>query len=209
MGSFLDNTGKVLFRWLEGLSNQGLPSNVDVRSPCPREVGPSNTDFVQDGLAFCSSVTRFLWELVDVTNTHNFGEATFQIVLSNGREMIRRADPQHLMIKQLVRDVDQQFDVFAENALLKTGLSMEQMWKAYRPVMPGTLEGLQALQSLDGLAKGFAQIMWRLRVPVGQLSKLWQSLRQTASMICSEGAEASSLLKVCNDPAVHVAWSSF
>jgi midasin len=89
---------------------------------------------------------------------------------------------------------------------LKTGLSMERLWSAFRPLTPSTWQKLDTMLRLENLAVRFDSVSRKIRQPINDIVALSQSISATTRNLLMEVDDWNTPLKVCHrlHPSDHI-----
>ncbi len=89
---------------------------------------------------------------------------------------------------------------------LGTGLSMERLWSAFRPLTPSTWQKLDTMLRLENLAVRFDSVSRKIRQPINDIVALSQSISATTRNLLMEMDDWNTPLKVCRRllPSEHI-----
>ncbi|KAH8176229.1 AAA domain (dynein-related subfamily) domain-containing protein [Sarocladium implicatum] len=140
-------------------------------------------------------VTCHLQRTIEMTNAESFDEAEFQAHLVYGSKMMQghlaaEFDPtsQHFATA-MVQQLDQSF---AQGFKLKTGLSMEQLWRTFRPLLVPSEESLsRVLQIVDLTLSALEQSFEIARSNDARVDELIADLQSAVSNFEAQTAEDS------------------
>src|SRR5687768_15291992 len=117
-----------------------------------------------------------------MANSALFDEAEFQAHLVLGSKIMQGHISKGADVvgqefaTMIVRNLDQSF---AQGFKLKTGLSMEQLWVTFRPILvPDQMSMSRILQIID-LGNRFDQLRWKTASSLPSLSKALSTLQQS------------------------------
>ena len=133
----------------------------------------------QDVLYFAREVLSYLLDIFDLSNCADFDEGTFQIYQSIGRGLITRfsSNGTHENITaRLAAELGSRLDTFNESWQLHSGLGMELLWTAFRPVSAINLRQLELSNQLKDLANRFDALRWVSSTSVQGLCTLQRSM---------------------------------
>ncbi|CAK7271995.1 AAA ATPase midasin [Sporothrix epigloea] len=150
------------------------------------------------------------WRTNMLTSQPLFDEAQFQAhlgyarrLLDNGKKSYQSAQGDHLngIFGSFVSTVAQRLDEdFAAGFKLTTGLSMDILWPALRPlpITNGTL--YKQIRSMENLAMRFDNLKWRVSsATTADLGKVITSLSEAYRLLRQDGTDAVGLVKALSD----------
>jgi midasin len=144
----------------------------------------------------------------------SFEEAIFQAHLEIYRDVLSRefskitlptnrraAKSRQLTLRQmpyrsLVETVQGMIEhYFKSGFTLATGLSMEKLWRPFRPKAVSSIEKLQILVNMEELATRFDCLKWRASISVPELSSITSSLVEAYDLILTSEVDGRSLVQ--------------
>lgn len=141
----------------------------------------------------------FLDDLIDVTSSHVFDEADFQVYLSLGfavfsreRESRSHSPPS----RRLVEEVSKAMIGFKASWELFTGLAMEEIWTTFRPQTARTLSQFETCIRIEGIADRFDSLKWRSGASLEELGKMRDSLFMVYTSVLEKNQKATETLNV-------------
>jgi len=84
---------------------------------------------------------------------------------------------------------------FESGFKLTTGLSMEKLWRLFRPKPIPSIEKLQTLIDMEELATRFDNLKWRTSASVSELSSITSSLVEAYGLILTSEVDGRSLVQ--------------
>ena len=84
---------------------------------------------------------------------------------------------------------------FESGFTLTTGLSMEKLWRLLRPKPISSIEKLQTLVDMEGLATRFDHLKWSASISVPELSSITSSLVEAYGLILTSEVNGRSLVQ--------------
>lgn len=132
-----------------------------------------------------------------MANSALFDEAEFQAHLVLGSKIMQGHISKGADVvgqefaTMIVRNLDQSF---AQGFKLKTGLSMEQLWVTFRPILvPDQMSMSRILQIID-LGNRFDQLRWKTASSLPSLSKALSTLQQSFEIARTDNAQVDELI---------------
>lgn len=144
---------------------------------------------------YVGHVVSYLQDMFELTNSPDFDEGVFQTYLSIGRCITAQASVCD-EIKPLVEKLDSELSGFDLSWQLSTGLSMETLWRLFRPPLAKNLAQLESRIEAKQLANRFDAIKWTTCVSIRNLERLRSSIIHLHDTIDSVDSEVNERLKV-------------
>ncbi|KAL8338414.1 hypothetical protein RB601_006393 [Gaeumannomyces tritici] len=140
---------------------------------------------------------HYWWRTFALVSAQDFEEATFQAHLLHGTELLtqlaNRFEPRG---QGLVSAITANFTAAFELGFrLSTGLSMEIMWKAFRPEPIPDLERFTQVVEMERLAQRFDSVRWKTSATPSGLDEVTSSLAKAYSLIRFSTADTRGLLE--------------
>ncbi|KAL1972656.1 hypothetical protein VTN31DRAFT_7070 [Thermomyces dupontii] len=145
-------------------------------------------------LAVLRAIFRFCWDIFVCTQSTELDDAEFRTYLRFGEALLSSAGDGGSG-SALLSNISQFLSLFSSNWALSTGLSMQRIWDAWRPVTCTNNEQLQSLIDLEEIASTFATVALQTRLPLAQLGDLRQSLLEAQDHILVNGADGRPLVQ--------------
>ncbi|KAK8430364.1 hypothetical protein IWX49DRAFT_527495 [Phyllosticta citricarpa] len=151
---------------------------------------------VNDGAALTSlkTVRQFWHDLYRLTNTAAVDEAVFQVYLAIGQQCLQSFECATRPSEQLRDALQNAFQGLRMESQLRTGLSMEILWKRFKPHTPPTYDGLLGLLKLEALADRFDDAVWKVDVPLAELARVRISLASALELVSARSVPAEELV---------------
>ena len=136
---------------------------------------------------------QYWWDTYRLVASTTFEEATFQAHLAIGSQYLAQfPDKERYPIvlafeKSLGNDFSAAFK-------LTTGLSMEVLWKQFRPIVISKSHVMDTVQELERLAVQFDALRWRVSISVDELGGVMSSLVQAYHLVLTSDVDGSSLI---------------
>ncbi|KAJ5805247.1 Midasin [Penicillium riverlandense] len=175
VGDFLSDCGQTLYDYIQGLDHVAIQT-------------PEIVTAIQAVIYLC-------WDIFRATEVSQVDEGEFQVYLQIGRKVCAAILSTLPVLKPLELALSHALDRFQEGWALKTGLSMQRMWDAWRPVTPITQEKLQSLIELETTVFDFTTLALQMRIDLSQLSSIRNSLIDAQRFILLDGADADALVQ--------------
>lgn len=135
--------------------------------------------FSQDLLLFAHEILSYLLDVFDLSHSSKFDEGIFQAYQTIGRDLASRANTDGLIGRSTARLASElgsklaTFNVFWQ---LHSGLGMELLWTAFRPVSARNLNQLESSNQVKDLANRFDALRWVSGASVEELCSLQRSI---------------------------------
>lgn len=141
-------------------------------------------------------VRAYWWNFLALVHAPSFDEAVFQVYLTLGQEALSSFEPTMPSSGSLLRALKGAVASFSASTKLTTGLSMERIWKKFRPQVPADYGRLQVLLRLEGLADRFDEDTWKFKASLSELCRIRNALSDAINLVLTEGVDAEGLLNV-------------
>ncbi|KAL9603891.1 MAG: hypothetical protein Q9219_000829 [cf. Caloplaca sp. 3 TL-2023] len=140
----------------------------------------------------------YLSDLIDVTHSIEVDEAEFRVYLSLGKDLIAvlRSGGE---ASRLADAMQSGMSNIATSRQLKSGQSMDRIWRRIRPQTPVTIEELERKLLFEQVAKRFDKLTWASGMPVHTLSEMRQKITQMGDMTAAMIQNISHNTKEIND----------
>ncbi|KAF2015300.1 P-loop containing nucleoside triphosphate hydrolase protein [Aaosphaeria arxii CBS 175.79] len=140
------------------------------------------------------SVRVLFWTFFELAKGHEFDRATFQTYLKLINESIstNSTDAGHML--DLKNSLSQQLMVFDADTRLRTGLSMERIWKHMRPRTARNTKQLKAILDLEVLADRFDAVMWKSTLKIDEMIQTRERFASALQLVRTQDIDASELL---------------
>ena len=138
---------------------------------------------------------QFWWETYRLVTSKDFDEATFQAHLAIGTNVLSSFSG---------NDIVEIFQRLLQSELnpgfkLKTGLSMEILWKELRPLAVPNLQTIRTLLEMEKLATRFDALRWNVSISVSELGAIMSSLVKAYRLVLTSNVDGESLIKTLGD----------
>jgi midasin len=154
------------------------------------------------------------WETYQIASTAPFEDAIFQAHLGIYRDILSREQSKlrlpptrkvrsqqnaktqapYRNIVELVQGLIEHY--FESGFKLTTGLSMEKLWRSFRPKPISSIEKLQTLVNMEELAIRFDHLKWKASTSVTELSSISSSLVEAYNLILTSEVDGRSLVQI-------------
>ncbi|KAK8036696.1 hypothetical protein PG993_008679 [Apiospora rasikravindrae] len=150
-----------------------------------------------------SGMMLYWWRTFHLLSTQTatferFDEARFQAHLGQGADTLAKYINQtqdgvmHELLTYLVRGLNESF---VTGFKLNTGLSMEPLWKAYRPLPITNSNTSEMVQRIESLAPKFDKVKWNTRATAKNLSQIMTSLVQVYGIVRNDEPNCGDLIE--------------
>lgn len=182
VGFFLSDSGQVVYDFIQHLDHNIFQV-------------PQLTSALRAIVNFCTDILK-------VTEARQVDEGEFQIYLQIGRELCATLLNSWPFLRPLALALIQYLGRFQEGWALTTGLSMQKIWDAWRPVTPATQNQLELLMQLEAVALEFGDLATKTRLDLSQLSRIRDSLIDAQRSVLIDGANGEILVQVSPFPTI-------
>lgn len=142
------------------------------------------------------ALLQYWWNTYRLGISAKFEEATFQAHLAIGRDLLADLAGSTQNQQQVVATIQQSLsNDFHSGFKLKTGLSMELLWKQFRPVVIPNLRVMVILEQMDKLAQRFDALRWRTSISVVELGGVMSSLVRAYQLLLASDVDGVSLIR--------------
>ncbi|KAK8040874.1 hypothetical protein PG994_013881 [Apiospora phragmitis] len=149
------------------------------------------------------SVMLYWWRTfhllsIQTATFEKFDEARFQAHLGQGADTLAKYLGQtqdavmHELLTYLIRGLNESF---VTGFKLSTGLSMEPLWKAYRPLPITNANTSEMVQRIESLAPKFDKVKWNTRATAKNLSQIMTSLVQVYGIVRNDEPNCGDLIE--------------
>ncbi|KAK8101354.1 hypothetical protein PG999_011728 [Apiospora kogelbergensis] len=138
------------------------------------------------------------FHLLSAQAFEKFDEARFQAHLGQGADTLANYINQtqdsvmHDLLTYLLRGLNESF---VTGFKLNTGLSMESLWKAYRPLPITNAATSEMIERIESLAPKFDKVKWNTRASAKNLSQIMTSLVQVYGIVRNDEPNCDDLIK--------------
>ena len=140
--------------------------------------------FNQGFLSFADGILSYLLDILDMSHSSNFDEGIFQVYQDIGKDMTSRASIEvGSLTAKLRSELGSRLETFNESWQLHSGLGMEPLWTAFRPVGARSLNQLDLSNQAKNLADRFDALRWGSNTSVQELCILQRSITQIHNAI--------------------------
>lgn len=135
--------------------------------------------------------------MFDLTISSEFDEGAFQVHLMIGRSVVAHGGTMQ-ELKPIYEKLDSLLNLFNASWKLTTGLSMEKLWKMFRPPTAESNKDLSTRMQLEELATRFDNLKWSAGAAFRDLDLMRHSIVRIYRTINSLGNIADDPFKVSN-----------
>lgn len=121
-------------------------------------------------------VLNYLQDVFDLAHSADFDEGVFQVYQMIGRSLCDQSRFQGSLQSDVSRELSTKLDAFDNSWRLSSGLSMENLWKAFRPATARDLSQLKFSLRVKGFGDRFDTIRWSSGASVQELETLQNSV---------------------------------
>ena len=140
--------------------------------------------FNQGFLSFADGILSYLLDILELSHSSNFDEGIFQVYQDIGKSMTSRARVEvGSLAAKLSSELGSRLETFNESWQLHSGLGMEVLWTAFRPVGARSPNQLDLSNQAKNLADRFDALRWGSGTSVQELCSLQRSITQIHNAI--------------------------
>lgn len=155
----------------------------------------------QGFLTFAHEIVSYLLDVFNLSHSSKYDESTFHAYHIIGRGMTARDNMNELLgslTARLASELRAQLDTFNVSWQLHSGLGMELLWTAFRPVSAKSLSHLELSNYVKDLANRFDAVRWGSGTSVQELCSLQRSIVRVYDAIESAAPLNFGSLEVCD-----------
>ncbi|KAH8594855.1 hypothetical protein B0O99DRAFT_661844 [Bisporella sp. PMI_857] len=163
---------------------------------------PDQSQIDQNWMFYKKALTALLqywWDTYDLVTATNFEEATFQAHVSMGTDLVLSfiTSVGH---NQVLEQVRQSLKItLGDGFMLSTGLSMETLWKQFRPIVMSKFQVTETLSQLETLAARFDALKWKISISVTELGAVVQSFAKAYRLVLTSDVDTIALLQTLTE----------
>lgn len=174
VGNFLSDCGQTLHDYIQSLDESSLES--------------------PEILAALRTIICLCWDIYRVANVTEVDEGEFQVYLQISRGVCASLLNSSPSLKPLEAAISRALARFQDGWALKTGLSMQRIWDAWRHVTPASQEQLHSLMELDSAVSDFTTLALQTRIELSQVASEWDKINTAHRLILLHGADGDALV---------------
>ncbi|KAH7416678.1 hypothetical protein BKA64DRAFT_566614, partial [Cadophora sp. MPI-SDFR-AT-0126] len=141
------------------------------------------------------SLLRYWWNTFQLATSRTFEESTFQAHLAIGADLLHGLSAAVQLSDSPITFFSQSLQKdFSSGFKLTTGLSMELLWRQFRPTVIPNLSVMQTLAEMQQLALRFDALRWSASISVSDLGHIMSSLVKAYKLILTSDVDGSSLV---------------
>ncbi|KAF6844959.1 denitrification regulatory protein nirq [Colletotrichum musicola] len=151
----------------------------------------------QDRARVLRKIFDFWWRTVGLTSEHMFEEARFQAHLVHGVESVQNllSPTTETISRQLAEHYLQTLeDDFTTGFRLTTGLSMEIMWKRFKPLPVMSAETLSRSREIERLGIKLDELKWKVKASVADLARAMSTLVTADGIVRKTDSDVTELI---------------
>ncbi|USP77584.1 Midasin [Curvularia clavata] len=148
----------------------------------------------QVDLAFLKPLQKMFWAFHTLATAPTFDRATFQTYLKMLASVIPGSEHSLPLIQTFSANLSKQVGAFGSDVQLTTGLSMERVWRVFKPLTPKTQQQLAAILELEALADRFDAIMWQSTLGVDDMVQIRERIASSLDLVRRDQADAKELI---------------
>jgi midasin len=131
------------------------------------------------------------WAFLELANTPGFDRATFQTYLKMlNTEIMSFTEP----LSVLGTTLSKELTAFGSEVQLRTGLSMERIWRHFKPDTPKTIVQLSAILNLESLADRLDEAMWKSNLKIDEMIQIRERFASSLQLVKTQDVQAAELI---------------
>ncbi|OCL14238.1 midasin [Glonium stellatum] len=134
------------------------------------------------------------WAFLQLAGSAGFDRAMFQTYLKIVQETASSLPSASKPTSALSDTLSQELATFSSSTQLTTGISMERIWRCFKPRTPGSAKELEGLLNLESLADRFDNSLWQSRESIAEICKIRQALSNALGVLTIENPNAHELI---------------
>ncbi len=171
-----------------------LSNTLQALELCLRSDTNAHTDWKIQKSAF-NSMLRYWWDTFNLATALQFEEATFQAHLAIGTDLLSQL-PYEAPTNHFVSTFQNSLqNDFSSGFKLTTGLSMETLWRHFRPTVISKRQTLETLLQLEQLSVRFDTMRWKTSISVTELGNIMASLIEAYHLILTSDVDGPELVQ--------------
>ncbi|KAF2821352.1 midasin [Ophiobolus disseminans] len=145
--------------------------------------------------SFLKPLRTLFWAVYALAEGSTFDRATFQTYL----KMLASAMPANIEDNSQIAQnmsvvLSKQIAVFGSEVQLTTGLAMERIWRAFKPITPKTLVQLKAILDLESLADRLDAVMWKSHLTLNEMAQIRERIASSLDLVRKDDINADELI---------------
>jgi midasin len=140
---------------------------------------------------------KIYWAFVGLANSLELDRATFQTylrMLNFEIASIAANSPQQMLY--LKNSLSKELAVFGSAMQLHTGLSMERMWRHFKPTVANTSSQLTAILTMEALADRLDVAVWTSNLKIDEQIQIRERFASSLQLIRAQDIDAQELILV-------------
>jgi midasin len=144
----------------------------------------------------CLKALRTLfWAFLAMVQGSGFDRATFQTYLKMLSSSIPALSEQTVpLLQDLNMGLSKQIAVFGSDVQLTTGLAMERIWRAFKPITPKSHAQLTAVLKLEQLADRLDAVMWKSQLTLDEMAQIRERIASSLDLVRKDEVDAAELI---------------
>ncbi|KAF2001573.1 midasin [Amniculicola lignicola CBS 123094] len=176
---------------------QGLPNFLQtcLRSLLQCAEATWNIHGPEHAIPSLNGLLILFWALLHMASGNTFDRATFQTYLKMlNVELAALGLSTSPPVLLLQSSVTKELIIFGSGVQLKTGLSMERIWRYFKPVTARTSQQLAAILTLEGLADRLDAAMWTSNLNPDEMIQIRERFASSLHLVRTEEVDAKELI---------------
>lgn len=145
-------------------------------------------------------IRLFWWRLFELLDSYRVDEAVYQVYLACARDIFAALHTTTEPSTRFKSEIINELQLLKSSTRLTTGLSLERLWKLFRPRTVSNYARLQNVLQMETLADRFDELIWTSEAPLTELSRVRDTLGKSIAVVMERNIDGTSLGKVCTRP---------
>ncbi|CBX97255.1 hypothetical protein IAQ61_007332 [Plenodomus lingam] len=144
---------------------------------------------------YLKPLRKLFWAFFALTTAKTFDRATFQTYLKMLTSAIPSITEGSTPLPEILGlSLSKQVAVFGSDVQLTTGLGMERIWRAFKPLTPKTQTQLKAILELEELADRLDAVIWKSKLKIDELVQIRERIASALTLVREDDANARELI---------------
>lgn len=151
---------------------------------------------------FLKSLRALFWAFFALATGSNFDRATFQTylkMLTSSTPAMTEDSPS--VLQNVSSVLLKQISVFGSHVQLSSGLGMERIWRAFKPLTSKNQTQFRTVLELEALADRFDAVMWKSNLKIDEMIQIRERIASSLDLVRRDVVDARELI-VSFDAAV-------
>ncbi|KAF2634774.1 midasin [Massarina eburnea CBS 473.64] len=159
-------------------------------------LAPSQSSQLLDNdMSDTKALRQLFWVFLELASSSSFDRATFQTylkMLASASYSTAKKSSKHS--QALTHSLSKEVATFGSDVQLTTGLGMEYIWRAFKPVTSSTLKQLTTVLALERLADRLDAVMWKSRLRLDEMIQIRERFGSSLELVRRQDVDAEELV---------------